>query len=94
MRISTCLHSMRNRAVVLVRFVHDLGFSWTNEGFVTLHNFASPVLPQDKAAEYAEQVGVEDADKWSIVYGMLCFVIGFRILFYFALVMKHSGARK
>ncbi|CAN0352553.1 unnamed protein product [Pylaiella littoralis] len=43
---------------------------------------------------FAEGKSVEDTDIWSAVYGPILFVIGFRFLFYLALVYKHSGNRK
>eukprot|EP00904_Undaria_pinnatifida_P012369 jgi/Undpi1/8262/HiC_scaffold_25.g10732.m1 len=43
---------------------------------------------------FAESSSVEDVDIWSVVYGPLCFIVGFRLIFYIALVTKHSGSRK
>lgn len=37
---------------------------------------------------------MDGADKWAVFYGSVCFIVGFRILFYIALVTKHSGTRK
>lgn len=42
----------------------------------------------------AEIFSVGDTDVWVILYGPICFIVGFRILFYLALVTKHSGTRK
>lgn len=43
---------------------------------------------------FADTVGVEDTDVWQIVYAPICFIVGFRVLFYLALVHRHSGSRK
>lgn len=43
---------------------------------------------------YRETMTVQDVDKWVLLYGPLCFVVGFRMLFYLALVTRHSGSRK
>eukprot|EP00752_Nemacystus_decipiens_P008144 g7283.t1 len=42
----------------------------------------------------AEVLSVEDTDIWVIIYASVCFIVGFRILFYIALITKHSGSRK
>ncbi|CAN0442779.1 unnamed protein product, partial [Hapterophycus canaliculatus] len=44
--------------------------------------------------DFAESNSVTDTDRWVIVYGPLCFIVGFRVLFYLVLVFKHSGSRK
>lgn len=43
---------------------------------------------------YASSVSVTGIDVWSILYGPICFIVGFRFLFYIALITKHSGSRK
>lgn len=43
---------------------------------------------------FAVSSSVEDTDIWSVVYGSICFIVGFRFLFYIALITKHSGSRK
>ncbi|CAM9604466.1 unnamed protein product [Ectocarpus sp. 4 AP-2014] len=43
---------------------------------------------------FADESSVSDIDIWVVVYGPLCFIVGFRFLFYLALVFKHSGNRK
>lgn len=43
---------------------------------------------------FAESESVDNVDKWSIIYASICFIVGFRILFYIALVTKHAGIRK
>lgn len=53
-----------------------------------------PYMSQDAANDFAELVSVDDVDKWSMIYGPVCFILGFRLLFYIALVTKHSGSRK
>lgn len=50
--------------------------------------------PPQVLDEYANSISVEDIDVWSILYGPICFIIGFRFLFYIALITKHSGSRK
>lgn len=47
-----------------------------------------------KLNDYREEASVEGVDKWVLVYGPICFIVGFRLLFYIALVTKHSGSRK
>ena len=42
----------------------------------------------------ADILSVQDTDIWQIIYAPLCFIVGFRILFYLALITKHSGSRK
>ncbi|CAN0229893.1 unnamed protein product [Ascophyllum nodosum] len=43
---------------------------------------------------FAEGLSVENTDKWSIIYAPICFIVIFRVFFYFALVTKHGGSRK
>lgn len=44
--------------------------------------------------DFADETSVKGIDIWVVVYGPLCFIVGFRFLFYLALVFKHSGNRK
>lgn len=44
--------------------------------------------------QFREETSVVDVDKWVLVYGPICFIVGFRLFFYIALITKHSGSRK
>eukprot|EP00903_Cladosiphon_okamuranus_P012160 g11407.t1 len=48
----------------------------------------------DAIERAADIFSVEDIDIWQVIYAPICFVVGFRVLFYIALVTKHSGTRK
>lgn len=63
----------------------------------TAPTFFSPFEPSilcQALDDFAKSSSVEDTDVWSVVYGPLCFIVGFRLLFYIALITKHSGSRK
>ncbi|CAM9737982.1 unnamed protein product [Scytosiphon promiscuus] len=50
--------------------------------------------PSEAIDNFAVDSSVTDVDRWVIVYGPICFIVGFRFLFYLVLVLKHSGSRK